>query len=416
MSDSERLLELVESSIVKHGGDLGGWTRRSDHTLQLFDGRVTLRAHLLDLGPSASEGTVHVHIFTTLHEHDDEVLDACLIGIGKDRAAALEQAAVLWMTGVAGPIKSFLDNHPVCMTSQVGVAGAGSMGHAPGNYGLSSGLRAFVGPSIARGFGDGQIPAALDDTKPWFRFASESAAPRRVHIAKAVLASKGKNGWSLTLEVDGHDVSYLDPDWPGGVRAPVAAYLTRFVVFEFPRNSTQIPRRAELERTIRHFAENFAKFASVDDLVEAMVSQGFDPDLVQETETISTIAFGRTLFEGHGIQYPSTIIRVRRDGRVESDVPLMSLPAYTRARALANQLRETMPANDFQSLCLCSSESNAILKAFEGKRDLTKSKMYPSLVPDRGVSEQTMNAALARLHEMVVQDRSFRKKPWWKFW
>ena len=43
MSDADRLLELIEEGIVQHGGDLGGWTRRNDQSLQLFDGRVTLR-------------------------------------------------------------------------------------------------------------------------------------------------------------------------------------------------------------------------------------------------------------------------------------------------------------------------------------------------------------------------------------
>lgn len=116
MSDSHTLLERIEEGIAAHGGDLGGWTRRSDETLQLFDGRVTLRADLFDDGPSARDGMVHAHVYATLHEHDDEVLDACLMGIGDNHEAALGQAAAVWILGVAGPIKSFLDNKPVCMT------------------------------------------------------------------------------------------------------------------------------------------------------------------------------------------------------------------------------------------------------------------------------------------------------------
>lgn len=211
----------------------------------------------------------------------------------------------------------------------------------------------------------------------------------------------------------------IDPDWPAGVRSPDFGYVTRFAVFEFPRNSTEIALRTELERTIRHFAENFTKYDSVDRLMQEMVNQGFDPDLVHETESISTIAFGRTLFEQHGVQYSSTVIRARRDGRIQTDVPLMSIPAYSRARALAVQLRETMPQNDFQSLCLYNAESNAILKAMEAagdKLDLTKMKMYPCVVPDRGVSDQTMDAAIAALNALVERNRSIKKKPWWKFW
>lgn len=416
MSDSECLLELIENGIVEHGGDLGGWTRRGDDTLQLFDGRVTLRAELKD-APS-SDAAVHIHVLTTLHEHDDEVLDACLVGMGEDRQGALGQAAVIWITGVAGPIRSFIDNRPVCMTCQAGVHGANaSEGYSESDYGLS-GLRAYVGPAISRAFGDQQVPA-IDATKPWFRFAAESAAPRRVHLTKACIVSKGKDGWRRELEIDGHDVSYQDPDWPAGVRGPEFGYVTRFAVFEFPRNSTEIRLRAELERTIRYFAENFARHDSVDRLMEDMVRQGFDPDLVHETESIATIAFGRNLFEPHGVHYPMTVIRVRRDGRVEADVPLMSIPAYSRARALAVQLRQTMPSDDFQKLCLYTAESNAILQAMESvgdKLDLTQMTMYPSVVPDQGVSNETMDAALAILTDMVEQKRSRKKKPWWKFW
>ena len=379
--------------MVEHGGDLGGWTRRSDDTLQIFDGRVTLRAELKDAEPSSdADEMVHAHVFTTLHEHDDEVLDACLIGMGGDIEAALGQVAGLWMICVAGPIKSFLDNVPVCMTCQAGVEGGDvSKGYSPGDYGFPSGLRAYVGPSISRGFDDQQVQSSHRRHQALVSLCGRVRRARRVHLAKATILSSGKDGWSRELEIDGHDVSHHDPDWPAGVRGPDFGYLTRFAVFEFPRNSTEIPLRAELERTIRHFAENYSKYDSVDRLMEEMVSQGFDPDLVHETESISTIAFSRILFEQLGVQYSSTVIRARRDGRVETDVPLMSLPAYSRARALAVSLRETMPEDDFQSLCLYNAESHVILKAMEAggeKLDLTKMKMYPCVVPDRGVSRQ----------------------------
>ena len=173
---------------------------------------------------------------------------------------------------------------------------------------------------------------------------------------------------------------------------------------EFPPDSGEIRLRAELERTIRHFAENFSKYGSIDHLMEEMVRQGFDPDLVHETESISTIAFGRVFFEHAGVQYSPTVIRARRDGRVEMDVPLMSIPAYCRGRALAARLRETMPKDDFQSLCLYSAESDAIVQAMEAEGDklnLAEMKAFPCVVPDRGLSDQTMNAALAALNRLV---------------
>jgi hypothetical protein len=179
-------------------------------------------------------------------------------------------------------------------------------------------------------------------------------------------------------------------------------------------------RRAELERTIRHFAEHFTKHKSVEELMTQMVEQGFDADLVQEAESIGTIALGRIFFEGEGIQYSSTIIRARRDGRIETDVPLMAIPAYSRARALAPTLRETMTKDDFLALCLYSAESNGITQALNAggsSTDLTQLKFYPLVVPDLGVSQQTMDAALAMLNDLArMNPAATKRKPWWKFW
>jgi hypothetical protein len=56
------------------------------------------------------------------------------------------------------------------------------------------------------------------------------------------------------------------------------------------------------------------------------------------------------------------------------------------------------------------------MNAAGDRLDLTKMKMYPSIVPDRGVSNQTMDAALAMLNNLVERNRRVEKKPWWKFW
>lgn len=419
MSDSAKLLDLIENGIVEHGGDLGGWTRRTDDALQLFDGRVTLRAEIKEQPQESRSCAIHAHILATMPEYDDEVLDACLMGIGTDHEAALGEIAVIWITGVAGPIKSFLDNKPVCMTCQAGVSGGdASKGYAPGDYGLP-GLRAYVGPSFSRQFGKGDMPIGLDDSKPWFQFAAESAAPRRIHLAKATVLSDGPRGWSRDLEIDGHDVSHRDPNWDVSVPGPEFSYLIRFAVFEFPRNSKEIQRRAELERTIRHFARNFTSYESAQQLMGAMIREGFDPELVHETESISTIAFGRLLFEHHGVQYSSTVIRARKDGTIQRNVPLMSIPAFSRARALATELQQSMSEDDFLSLCLYNAESNAISQAMEHQGDdldLSQVRMFPCIVPDADVSDATMDTAFAALTEMIDQSRPVEKKPWWKFW
>ncbi|MBS0264240.1 MAG: hypothetical protein JSS02_20045, partial [Planctomycetes bacterium] len=281
MSDAVRLLEQIEEQILAHGGDLGGWTRLADGALQLFDGRVTLTVVIPEQVSSSLE-TVHIHVLTRLHDYDEEILEACLFGMGGNREEALRQAAGIWVTSVAGPIRSFLDGNPVCTTCQAGVAdGDLAQGYSEADYGLS-GLRAYVGPVVVRGTGDDDQTTGFSDNMPWFRFAGESAAPRRVHLAKATVVFRSSQGWCRELEVDGHEVSYQDYDWPSPGAGPVGVYATRFAVFEFPRNSTEMRRRMELERTIRHFADNLARYDSADQLARKMVERGFDADIVHE--------------------------------------------------------------------------------------------------------------------------------------
>ena len=125
-------------------------------------------------------------------------------------------------------------------------------------------------------------------------------------------------------------------------------------------------------------------------------------------------------FEQHGVQYSPSVIRARRDGSVETDIPLISIPAYSRARAIATKLFETMSEDDIQSICLCNAESHAILQALESagseELDLTEMTLFPCVVPDRGVSDETMDSAMAILHEMIDGNQEPKSKPWWKLW
>lgn len=411
---------MIEWAVKEHGGDLGGTTNNRGESLQLFDGRVTLTVKLEEPCSAPTGKSIHVHLLSKLHDYDDEILDACLFGLGEDQMAALRDVCMIWMTGVAGAIKSFIDHRPLHMSSLVDVSNPDTSGNYPnGEYGLT-GVRGYVGPSIARGLDDEMLQTSLDDTKPFFLYAAESAGPRRVQLAKVMIVAKGEDGWSRELELNGHEVSLSDRSWPAGCPAPDYGYLTLFAVFEFPDES-HLRERAKLDQTIRHFANNFCHDKSVDQLMEEMVRDGFDAGVVHEVEAISTIAFGRFLFGDHGVKYSPTIIRARGDGRIETDVPLMSLPSYARARALAPELISGMQRENYESLCTYNAESNAILQALEGQPedyDLSRITLYPCVVPDKDVSDTTMNAALAKLNSMVDQNRTPPppKKARWKFW
>src|SRR5262249_20395904 len=129
------------------------------------------------------------------------------------------------------------------------------------------------------------------------------------------------------------------------------------------------------------------------------------------------------------------VIRARRDGRVETDVPLMSIPAYTRALALAVQLRETMTPDDFQNLCSYNAESVSVMMTINAlndagaKVDSATILLYPPIAADRDVSDETMHAAIAVVQDLMTRSRADgvqdlmprnrvagEKKAWWKFW
>jgi len=398
-----RLLERIEERLAEHGGDLGGWTARSVDALKIFDGRVTLRAEILE---QESDRLIHAHVFATLHEHGDEVLEACILGMGENPDEALGQAALIWMQGIGAPIRSFLDGREVCMASRTGP-----------ETGITCAGPAYAGPMFPRGLHD-SVVAALDDALPWFRYAAESAAPRRVHLAKVSISTGSGGRWTRQLEIDGHNVSHVDPDWPAGVASAQGGYVTRFAVFGLSREEAR--DRAELDRTIRHFAGLYARGGSVEELMDEMIRHGFDAERIHEVESVSTLAFGRFFFADRGIAWPPTIIRARADSRVRVDVPLLSIPAYSRAWALAPLLQRELGADAFAQLCTNGAEANAILHAMESNEelDLAGITLYPCVVPDLETSPETMDAALQVQRRMMDGPDSGPPpgKPWWKRW
>jgi hypothetical protein len=78
-----------------------------------------------------------------------------------------------------------------------------------------------------------------------------------ISLAKVMIVSKGEEGWSRILKIDGHEVSLHDSERPAGVRNPEHGYMTRFAVFEFSRHLTELRRRAELDQTIRYLQRTF---------------------------------------------------------------------------------------------------------------------------------------------------------------
>ena len=163
-----------------------------------------------------------------------------------------------------------------------------------------------------------------------------------------------------------------------------------------------------LDDAILYFALKYPSCESLEKLQDDMLhNQRFDPDHVHQVTHISTIAWGRFLFQNLGIKYSNTIIRARDDGSVEPDVDLGSLPAYTRAMALVDKIQNSLSRHAFRVLCMYNAESRAIVRAMKAlgqSLDLREITMYPVVVPDLHVQKETVQRAfdvvnrLRRLH------------------
>ena len=275
MSHSQTLLSLIQGAIDAHAGDLSGATKLDGDRLQIFDGRATLRADV-DTSLETDEIIIlHCHVFATLHEFNDEVLDACVTGNGEDAEKALGETAFKWITGVAGPIRSFIDGRPICMTCKTGVKnGNPEEGYSPDHYGFE-GIQAYVSPGLATNLTEGDDSMFDAGNLPWFQYAAESASACKVHLAKVTLSPQEGQGWQRHLEVDGHDVSHVEKDWlPSSPNEPNSV-LVRYAVFSFPDELEIASARAALDNAIESFVNICLNCQEGDDPVSEDVGPRF---------------------------------------------------------------------------------------------------------------------------------------------
>jgi hypothetical protein len=56
------------------------------------------------------------------------------------------------------------------------------------------------------------------------------------------------------------------------------------------------------------------------------------------------------------------------------------------------------------------------IEASDNDIDMSTCTLHSTVVPELGVSDQTMNEALATLNPPTERKRPSRMKAWWKFW
>jgi hypothetical protein len=184
-------------------------------------------------------------------------------------------------------------------------------------------------------------------------------------------------------------------------------------------SSSDMSAAKSLDDAILYFALRYPSCESMEVLQNDMLHhQCFDPEHIHQVTHISTIAWGRFLFQDMGIKYPKTIIRARDDGSVEPDVDLDSLPAYARAMALVDKIQRTLSRHAFRVLCMYNAESRAIVRAIKALGqglDLREITMYPVVVPDLHVHKETVQRAfdvVNRLRQLHWPTGSTCRRTW----
>jgi hypothetical protein len=174
------------------------------------------------------EGRVHAHIIAKVPGTPSGgplAFDACVVGFGASVEAAIDQAIDTWFISAGAPLFS-------CVVRQPVLAADHFEGHEP--WGVPGG-HGFVGPFCVRDFGstDHGIDMEALAVSNAFGFAGY---PRdgKPHLVKAVLASE-HGRWKRFLEIDGHELSHADEDWPLGIPAPEHPTVCfRFAIVYFP--------------------------------------------------------------------------------------------------------------------------------------------------------------------------------------
>ncbi|MEM1186586.1 MAG: hypothetical protein AAGI53_16475 [Planctomycetota bacterium] len=320
-----KLLEMIESTVVAHGDEFGGWTKLDGDELKVFDGRITLRAQVHIHPKPDGAAMAQCSVLATLHDHGDEVLNGGVVGIAGSEDEALTSAAQTWLHLVAATIRSFIDGRAV--------TGCSHVSDAPGE-GLD-GFDGYVSPARWASFGT--QPPECPDGAPWFRYTREALGPARLQMVKTVVGGNtpdSPTGWRRQLELNDEGLTVTDTDWPAP-RLEAPGYWTRFALVA-QTDEAQMAERDRLDRAIESFATKLSARAAHEEIEKQMSLEGYDLEFIDEIGSFATAGFTRAFFTSRGMNFnfAPTVIRARASGEIEAGVPLASRPAFSRGMAL----------------------------------------------------------------------------------
>jgi len=207
--ESTYVLSVIHEELLKQDAKIVGRLDMLPDRLTAFDRQLVLRAGIRS-DADLHHSIAHCHIVAAIGRTSfSDPLDACVMGMNDDRREALAGAARNWVSNVGSVVFSLLHAAPVMSACHFN--GEDALG-VPGCHG-------FVGPIYGYGMKGLEDPAALAH-EGLFEYAEAMAPPGMVHLAKVVLQAGGPQGWTRSLEIDGHQASYEEKNWTRRIPAP----------------------------------------------------------------------------------------------------------------------------------------------------------------------------------------------------
>jgi hypothetical protein len=416
--DCAFLLEVIKHELEKQGGDIAGRVELVDDSLSACDGRMLLRAEVRndsDYHPSIT----HCHVFARMGKDTFcDPLDACVMGIDADRRQGLTKAGQNWVTNVGSALLSLLHAKPVMDANHFD--GIDPWG-VPGCHG-------FIGPLFGYGMKE-PVDAMQIMNAGLFDCASAMAPPGIIHLAKVVLEAKGTEGWTRTLEIDGHLACFEEKGWDcGGIAAPPVGIASQFAVFHYADQKGTVESRRQLDHAIRKFVATVGASKDVDAATQALREERLVSDLIHQMAALLPLAFFRVIFAGLGMTFSKEYHRVKGDGTVEVR-KLMREPVFARAVAMCPDMIAGGLGEAVKFLATCSSTFNAVNAALNAGSKPENLLMGPPVIPDPDADAAAIKQAIKLAQPPSAQPPVAQpfggqtpspgapvRRPWWRFW
>jgi hypothetical protein len=422
--DEVTLVRLLADEVRTVGDELAGKVELGERHLSALNGALKLSVEL-HRDQRDHPSLAHAHVFAEFGRGPRANLEACIVGVGGDRDAALAEVAHNWITLAGAPILSVLHARPV-----LGAA------HFEGDeaWGVPRG-HGFLGSLAGRGVeGVFDLDALVEE--PLFTGAVELAPDGVLHLAKVTLNVAEGPSWSRNLEIDGHAAARADDRWRLDTPPPSAPVIcTRFAVFwradqnapEFAgaaastREKPSRPMPWSVDDAIERFVASFQEQpeADLEPVLHELLRQGVARELAEKVIVFVPLAFGRLVLDRVGVAYSSDFTRAATDGTYASKYRLDDEPIYRQAVLLApSYAASPRYGQAFEAVCAWSGEVSIVSDALgrnDDPRTITLGPPVISMPPAEDRKIHDVARAIAPSVKPAAAGAS-RAKRWWQFW